>query len=323
MIRILHHGPRALSALCLFAGFATAQSMYVEGCSLGCSNGSAGTQVSCALVDIHQNAEISVRFSRPVDPASVSVSTLIIVDVLNGQSIVGARFVDPNDSQRIVFRPALSFDALGQAHYALAPGGVYQVFVHGEAQGDPGPFISSTDTAPQANQSRLQCFVVASQGVLDVGNLYCSGDGSALPCPCGPNLGGRGGCPNSVTTGGAILEAFREPVLSNDSLILVARGMPNAATLYFQGTSPANGGNGNVFGDGLRCVTGSVRRLGTRDNVEGWSAYPGAGQASVSVAGQVATPGSRHYQAWYRNAAMFCTPDTFNLTNGLTVVWAL
>jgi len=29
----------------------------------------------------------------------------------------------------------------------------------------------------------------------------------------------------------------------------------------------------------------------------------------------------RVYQAWYRNAASFCTVSTFNLTNGLEVVW--
>jgi hypothetical protein len=30
----------------------------------------------------------------------------------------------------------------------------------------------------------------------------------------------------------------------------------------------------------------------------------------------------RSYQAWYRNAAAFCTPSTFNLTNGYSVTWA-
>jgi hypothetical protein len=27
------------------------------------------------------------------------------------------------------------------------------------------------------------------------------------------------------------------------------------------------------------------------------------------------------YQVWYRNASAFCTPATFNLTNGLRVTW--
>ncbi|MEY2806172.1 MAG: hypothetical protein RIR65_589, partial [Planctomycetota bacterium] len=33
-------------------------------------------------------------------------------------------------------------------------------------------------------------------------------------------------------------------------------------------------------------------------------------------------PGTRTYQAWYRNAAAFCTPSGFNLGNGLEIVWA-
>jgi hypothetical protein len=40
------------------------------------------------------------------------------------------------------------------------------------------------------------------------------------------------------------------------------------------------------------------------------------------VRGAVTTAGSvRNYQVWYRNAAAFCTPSTFNLTNGLSVTW--
>jgi hypothetical protein len=42
---------------------------------------------------------------------------------------------------------------------------------------------------------------------------------------------------------------------------------------------------------------------------------------SVSQRGQVQQPGSRYYQAWYRNAAAYCSPGTFNLTNGLDVTW--
>jgi hypothetical protein len=32
--------------------------------------------------------------------------------------------------------------------------------------------------------------------------------------------------------------------------------------------------------------------------------------------------GTRHYQYWFRNqAAAFCAPARFNLTNGVTVDW--
>jgi hypothetical protein len=32
-------------------------------------------------------------------------------------------------------------------------------------------------------------------------------------------------------------------------------------------------------------------------------------------------PGVRTYQAWYRNAAVFCTASTFNLSNGYSITW--
>jgi len=32
--------------------------------------------------------------------------------------------------------------------------------------------------------------------------------------------------------------------------------------------------------------------------------------------------GIRYYQIWYRDAAAFCTSNTFNLTNGLEVIWS-
>jgi len=50
-------------------------------------------------------------------------------------------------------------------------------------------------------------------------------------------------------------------------------------------------------------------------------AMPEAGQPSISSMSTFATPGARFYQAWLRNAAAFCTSQTFNLTNGVEVQW--
>jgi hypothetical protein len=70
-------------------------------------------------------------------------------------------------------------------------------------------------------------------------------------------------------------------------------------------------------------VGGTVTRLGTKLNAAGSSAYPGQGDLPVSVRGNITLSGSvRNYQAWYRNAAVFCSPSTFNLTNGYQVTWA-
>ncbi len=151
---------------------------------------------------------------------------------------------------------------------------------------------------------------------------FCFGDGSGTACPCG-NAGTAGnGCANSVVAAGGNLAASGSTSLSNDTLVLTGSGMPNSSALYFQGTMQQSGGLGVAFGDGLRCAGGTIVRLGTKSNVAGASQYPTVGDPTVSVRGLVMTPGTRVYQVWYRNAAAFCTASTFNLSNGLSVVWS-
>lgn len=150
---------------------------------------------------------------------------------------------------------------------------------------------------------------------------FCAGDGSGAACPCGNNgLAGRG-CANSVDPSGARLVASGNAGLSNDTLVLAGDGMPNTSALYFQGTSGEGAGGGVPFGDGKRCAGGAVVRLGTKLNSGGASQYPSVGDPSVSVRGLIGVPGVRTYQIWYRNAAAYCTPSTFNLSNGFHIVW--
>ncbi|MCY2960603.1 MAG: hypothetical protein NTY35_10600 [Planctomycetota bacterium] len=151
----------------------------------------------------------------------------------------------------------------------------------------------------------------------------CAGDGSATACPCG-NSGAAGrGCANSIDPSGGLLAASGAASVAGDTLVLSGSGMPNASALYFQGSSAVAGGAGAAFGDGLRCAGGAVTRLGTKTNAAGSSQYPVAGDIPVSVRGVVAPGDARVYQVWYRNAASFCTPDTFNLTNGVRVTWGV
>jgi hypothetical protein len=109
------------------------------------------------------------------------------------------------------------------------------------------------------------------------------------------------------------------------SLQLLGSGMPpGSSCLYFQGTTQIGGGSGVPFGDGLRCVGGSVVRLGTMVNdATGASRVPQSpGDPPLVTRGLIPIDGgTRYYQAWYRNAAAYCTASTFNLTNGLSVVW--
>jgi hypothetical protein len=146
---------------------------------------------------------------------------------------------------------------------------------------------------------------------------YCFGDGSGTACPCGNNGAPGNGCASSVNPNGANLSTSGVASLANDTLVLIGTGMPNSSCLYFQGTTQIS----VAFGDGLRCAGGTVIRLATKTNVGGASQYPGAGNPPVHIKGAVSAPGTRTYQTWYRNAAAFCTPSRFNLTNGVLVTW--
>jgi hypothetical protein len=154
-------------------------------------------------------------------------------------------------------------------------------------------------------------------------DYVCIGDGSGTPCPCGnaSTPSSKSGCAHSFGVGGA-LRANGFASIAQDTLSLQLGDLPpTTSVLFFQGTTAANGGAGSVFGDGLRCAGGSVVRLGTRVTSAGSAMLPSLGSASLHVAGGVTSPGSRTYQGWFRNSASFCTPSTFNLTNGATLAW--
>jgi predicted outer membrane repeat protein len=149
---------------------------------------------------------------------------------------------------------------------------------------------------------------------------YCFG--TAIGCPCS-GAGGAGGhgCPSSQHASGALLVATGTASISHPSVVLHGSDMTNSFVLYFQGTTQLNGGLGFPFGDGLRCAGGTVVRLGFVQNVGGASSWPSS--ASAWQTGHVAlTAGAtRNYQGWYRDASAFCTSSTFNLTNGVQILW--
>jgi hypothetical protein len=173
----------------------------------------------------------------------------------------------------------------------------------------------------------------AAPAISDPGVPFCAGDAVTphTACPCGNNsaAGANEGCLSSVslTLGGKLRAQSTGGVASisadtsgSNTVTLLGTQMANSSCLYFQGTAMQNSGNGSPFGDGLRCAATSVKRLGTKTNVGGISQYPVAGDQPISVKGAV-TVGLRTYQAWYRNAAAFCTASTFNLSNGLSITW--
>jgi len=164
-----------------------------------------------------------------------------------------------------------------------------------------------------------------ANGILDACENYesfCFGDGFGTPCPCS-NKGAPGhGCASSTNPEGGLLRGSGVARVSADTFLLTASSLPaTSPTLFFQYDAVVNGGLGEPFGDGIRCLFGNLVRLGTRAASAGEATYPSSGSPTVSVRGLV-TPGAvRYYQARYRNSAAFCTVETFNLTNAIRVNW--
>lgn len=158
----------------------------------------------------------------------------------------------------------------------------------------------------------------------EVTYLYCPGAPGSSFCSCsasGPcgNQGGPGeGCANS-TGQGAVLAATGTDSLGAADLVLHGTQLPpNKPGLFFQGNSPENGGAGLPFGDGLRCVAGSIVRL----EVQSANALGDVSSTVNLAAASGASAGDqRFYQLWYRDGANPPCGSGFNLTNGIALVW--
>lgn len=138
-------------------------------------------------------------------------------------------------------------------------------------------------------------------------------------CPCGNASTLAHGCANSIGGGGGDLVVSGVASLAADTLVLHGSGMTNSSVLYFQGTSFSYAQT--PYGDGLRCVGGALRRLKTKTNVAGASQFPASGDPSISTQGAIGAPGTRYYQAVYRDNGVFCTASHFNVTSGVAVSW--
>lgn len=156
---------------------------------------------------------------------------------------------------------------------------------------------------------------------------FCGHDGfQGNRCPCDSTVpyeyGFGSACPNSQNPDGALLHFNGQASLSADTFALTASGMPaQAVAMFFQGTNAAQ--QGVLFADGLRCVTGSIVRLGIKTASGGAATYPSGADLPISVRGNVPAPGSfRAYQVWYRDAAAFCTSATSNLSSGVLASWS-
>jgi Tol biopolymer transport system component len=162
-------------------------------------------------------------------------------------------------------------------------------------------------------------------------SLCAPGTNNVLPCPCGnaPSTTGRG-CDNSSSTGGAVLAASGIAYLSIDSLAFTTSDeKPTAASLLLQGDTLIP--TGLVFGQGVRCAGGTLKRLYVKIAVNGSITAPdlSAGDPTISTRsaflGAPIQPGQpRYYLVYYRDPTVLgaCpSTSTFNTTQTGQVSW--
>jgi len=157
---------------------------------------------------------------------------------------------------------------------------------------------------------------------------YCFGDpGSGTACPCANDNDGSipgSGCDNGVYASGAQLTGTGTARVSQDTLVLMSTHLePNNSGLYFQANNDLS--PGIVWGDGLQCAGGQLKRLGVRfADANGYS-DTSAWATPISVkAGNVLAGDTKRYQCWYRttvNPPCGHGVNDFNATNGYAVTW--
>jgi hypothetical protein len=190
------------------------------------------------------------------------------------------------------------------------------------------------DVPPSTGQLTLSTFktvgnVFAQAQVpgLPQAGPFCYGDGTGTTaCPCANNGAAGRGCANSTNASGALLTASGTSV--PDTLVLTSSGeLATAFSILLQGNSDL--ANPVVFGDGLRCVGGNLKRLFNGNAAGGTVAYPPAGftiSGQSAALGDPIAPGSaRSYQVYYRDPNLnFCANppgNSWNVGNAQRVIW--
>jgi hypothetical protein len=157
------------------------------------------------------------------------------------------------------------------------------------------------------------------------GTGYCFGDpGSGRPCPCDNDNDGSvpgSGCDNGVFASGAQLAGGGVASVSDDSLVLIATHLePNNSGLYFQADDSVS--PGRLWGDGLRCADGQLKRLQVV-----FADAAGTSSTTIGIAakaGNVQAGDTKRYQCWYRtttNPPCGLGVNDFNSTNGYEISW--
>jgi hypothetical protein len=152
-----------------------------------------------------------------------------------------------------------------------------------------------------------------------------------IGCPCSNPPSGPGrGCENSAATGGATIAAAGYAYVSADTLTFTVTGeTPAAVSLLVQAT--AVNATGAIYGQGVRCVARSLKRLFVGAASAGAVTLPNFGAADSTISarssylGNPILPGeSRWYLIYYHDPAVLggCSPaSTFNTGPTMRAEW--
>ena len=215
-----------------------------------------------------------------------------------------------------------------------------------QENGNAGNGTADSATSPVSADGRFVAFVsgasnlvpgdtngavdvfLRDRGTASAFAAFCFGDGTGAACPCANNGAPGHGCENSSTTGGAVLSGSGVASLSADTVHLTASGeKPTATSVLLQGGATVNSLH---YGDGLRCVGGTLKRLYTHNAVGGAVTMPQGADATISArsaaSGDLIQAGStRNYQIYYRDpSTTFCpspSGSTFNISNAIAISW--
>jgi hypothetical protein len=190
----------------------------------------------------------------------------------------------------------------------------------------------STNLVPGDTNATGDIFVRDLLGGPGFTSVCDPGASGVIGCPCGnPPSGAGRGCDNSAVTGGASLAASGGTFLSSDSLVFTTSGeKPTATSVLLQGTTLVT--SGAVYGQGVRCVGGTMKRLFTKTASGGSVTAPNFGAGDPSVSARSAAKGNpiaagetRTYLVYYRDPIVLggCpSGSTFNATQTGTVSWS-
>ena len=201
------------------------------------------------------------------------------------------------------------------------------------ADGRHVAFFSEADDLVTGDTNANEDVFVRDRAATGFTSLCDPGVAGVVACPCSnpPSAAGRG-CNNSSATGGAILSASGIAYLSMDSLVFTTVAeKPTALSVVLQGNAPLF--SGVVYGQGVRCVGGSLKRLYTKNASAGSISAPNFANGDPTVSARSAAKGdtiqpgqSRFYLVYYRDPTVLggCPAgSTFNTTQTGRIDWTL